>query len=98
MKTLLTIMAIATASLAFAGGSAMAASDAFEKRKQISIRLCTDAVAKRTGNSNISVYRTLSHDNFRSVWMNVGGSHSQYKCLVEKNGPNSYFIQSVRQL
>ena len=98
MKALWMVMAIATGGLTFAAGSALASGNAFENRKQMSIRLCTDAVAKRTGNANISVYRTLSYENYRSVWMTVGGGHSQYKCLVEKNGPNSYFIKSVRQL
>lgn len=96
MKTLL-MVAVATSSLMVASGTSMATS-AFQERKEASIRICTSAVAKRTGSSDISVYRTLSKDNYRTVWMNVGGSNSQFKCLIEKNGPDSYFIQSVRRL
>ena len=35
-------------------GPALATSDAFETRKHISIRLCTEAVAKRTGNPDVT--------------------------------------------
>jgi len=98
MKALLMALAMASGTFAFSGGSALAASDAFETRKNVSIRLCTNAVAKRTGSTDITVYRTLSKYNRRSVWMEVGGSHLQFRCLVKKNGPDSYFIQSVRQL
>ncbi len=97
MRAFWMVLAVASSSLVIAGGAETAASQAFEERKEISIRLCTSAVAKRTGSSNLYVYNTQSFENFRSVWIEVRPQRSQFRCTVVKNGPSSYYIKSVRK-
>lgn len=98
MKTYLLVSAVALGSLALSGCSETTGSDAYSERRDTSNRICTSAVAKRTGSSNLSIYRSLSYDNFRSVWIDVDGGRDQYNCVVEKNGPDSYYINTVRKL
>lgn len=98
MKHMWMVLAVAAGSLAMAGSAVASPESAFEQRKRVSIDLCTTTVAKRTGSSNLSVYGSQSFENFRTVWIEVQPGHLQFKCVVEKNGPSSYYIKSVRQL
>lgn len=91
------VFAVAVGGLVVAGSTETVAS-AFSERKQISIDLCTSAVAKRTGNSNLWVYQSLSRYNKRTVWIEVRPERWEFKCTVVKNGPGSYFIQTVMKL
>ena len=91
-------MSVALCGLAVTGCSETSGEQAFAERRETSNNICINAVSRRTGSSNVSIYRSLSYDNFRSVWLSVDGGRSQFNCVVEKNGPDSYFINTVRRL
>ena len=97
MRVFWMVLAVASSSLVIEGGAETTAMQAFEERKETSIRLCTSTVAKRTGSSNLYVYNTLSFENKLSVWIEVRPERSQFRCTVVKNGPSSYYIKSVRK-
>lgn len=98
MKLRLIVPAVALGGLFVAGCTSTSGNDAFAVRKATSDRICTSAVANRTGSNNLSIYRSISQENYRSVWIDVDGGSSQYYCVVEKNGPDSYYINTVRKL
>lgn len=68
---------------------------AFADNKRESIRLCTSTVANRTGSGNVELIRTSSRELVTQVWVRAAGQ--PFECVVEKNGPNSYYIRSVRR-
>ena len=98
MRVAWLVLSVALAGVVMTGCSETSGGQAFSERRDTSNSICVNAVAKRTGSSNISIYRSLSYDNFRSVWLSVDGGRSQFNCVVEKNGPDSYFINTVRRL
>ena len=68
---------------------------AFADNKRESIRLCTSTVAQRTGSGNVELIRTSSRELTTQVWVRAAGQ--PFECIVEKNGPNSYYLRSVRR-
>ena len=98
MRVIWLVLTFALGSLVVTGCSETSGSHAFSARRDASNNICVNAVAKRTGSSNVSIYRTLSYENFRSVWLSVDGGREQFNCVVEKNGPDSFFINTVRRL
>jgi hypothetical protein len=100
MKVLWVVLAVVLSSLVISGCTETTNSQAysaFSQRKEISINLCVSAVANRTGSSDVSVYQTQSFENNFGVWL-YGPGRSVYQCTVAKNGPASYYIQTVRKL
>ena len=98
MRIFWLVSVVALGGLTVSGCSETTGGSAYADRRDTSNSICTSAVAKRTGSSNLSIYRSLSYDNFRSVWIDVDGGRSQFNCVVEKNGPDSYYINTVRRL
>ena len=100
MRVFWVVLAVAVGSLAISGCTETASSEAYSaysQRKDVSVNLCRSAVTNRTGSSNVSVYQTQSFENNFGVWL-YGPDRSVYLCTVEKNGPSSYYIRTVRKL
>lgn len=97
MKVPSMVFAAALGSLVLSGCSETG-SQASSENRQAAERLCRSAVAKRTGNSNVSVVRTYSRERRMDVWVGVGSDRAQWFCSVDNNGPGSYFIRTIHRV
>ncbi|MEM9108002.1 MAG: hypothetical protein AAGC96_20355 [Pseudomonadota bacterium] len=94
MRVLGAVFAFGVGSLVLSGCTETG-SEVYSENKQVSERLCRSAVAKRTGNSSVSIVRTYSRDRTTDVWVGVGSERTQWFCSVNNNGPGSYFIRTI---